>query len=603
VTSSRLRFHTLPPRYGHQPKFDPVDHDRSPPLRDLGREHCSFIAVIFAEPRDKEGALAIAQAFKRSLSAVYLAATIRLNLLKTSAHSEQVFGSTSEHPIVGAARGPGERRNLIMRYNSREAFKTTSPEDICHCGRLKRYKNCCAPLPEIERRSRVNSLSLEQRSVLTLDAMQYFFLNGTGDKADVLRNNITEDRVSQFYRYLADLWPPDLDTFTALRSLSDPQRLSGYYVGWVRPETILRSITRISLYSDRLFISQPFHLPWQMRDEYDPVQHPGEAKLDTHRWALAMLLLEPWVRTGMVVLVPDPAAFDDDLRTAFLDAGKRREAEGKITIDSRDHDQIEEIWKGDFIQQFYSLPDEEIIARLSKHGLTKAQIPGILRYVEKQRENPYFVPHVLSEAGGTLETLSIPVIEETILTCGLTRAFPFTNIHGKWRELLDRASDLPEDAQVWSPLTQAFSRLEFDFLDGFDASIAFDIREDGRLESFRRFLRKTWKTIDGTTSVDAADRHARDLSDELTSEYAEARAEWQVIHQRFQSSMRKNAAAAFFGIVTSLFTTGSIGVALSLACSLFTAKGDAGLLRDELAQFRAKVPLSLFIDIAATKSE
>ena len=484
----------------------------------------------------------------------------------------------------------------MRRYDQIEAFKNTAAGDICHCGRLKRFRDCCGPLSEDGRIGRIATLSLADRSRTTVAAVKYFF----GHDPQALRENVTDDRVSEFYSVIADIWPARMSAPSFLSSLKSPSDFSAFYVGWVRPETILRSLTRVGLYTERILVAQPFHLPWNYKDDYDPVMHPAEVRVDTHRWATVMLYLEPWIEDGLVTLIPEPDDFDPTLRDAFNSSGLRRQRDGKIKIDPEDLDRLSEIFKAEHGLNFMSLPDDTIIRNLKATvGLGEAQVPSMLEYIHRFREsNANFIEGALSTTGtGVLQRMSVSTIEGTVYTCGLTGAFPFSDLRGKWNELLEYSEQLPEDAKIWTPLTAAFSRLSFDFLDGYDAKFAYEIRQDGRLIGFRNFLHDMWKKIDGSPSADAAERHARDLADRLTWEHETAKNEWTVIHRKYDSAIKKSAVSTAIGGVVGGFATGMLGVAASLGVHLFQTREDAKNLKGDVANFRTKFPIALFIDI------
>lgn len=502
---------------------------------------------------------------------------------------------------------------MATRYDRTIAFETTKADDICHCGRLKRFARCCAQLDARDREARSRTLTLQVRSQLTVDAVRYFFDTGpagASDEAERLKRNMTADRVAHFYRYLADLWPADLQAINSLDSLRANNQLSGFYVGWVRPEWTLRSVNRASLYADRILVEQPFHLPWMLRDEYDPIQNPNQMRPDTHRWATVMLLLEPWIRDGFVILVPAPDDYDSALREAFLASGLRRERDGLVNVHPDDFAQIEEVAKQEFFRGLNSLADDVIARRIKETGdFTDDQIPGMLSYIKSLRErDPFYLEGVMPE-GGFLQKLSIPTIELTTLTCGLADAFPFTDLRGKWDELLKNVDAMPDDAAVWTPLSKAFSQLKFDFLDGYDSRLAYRMREDGRLLRFRSYLKDIWEKVHGSPDVDAAERYARDLTERLVVEYDAARAEWNLMRQRYATKVKKDALVYGFGGVgaaatsafSGLLSEGLLGVVLSFGLYMFRAKEDAKMLEAEIATFRARVPLSLFIDIELQK--
>jgi hypothetical protein len=69
--------------------------------------------------------------------------------------------------------------------------------------------------------------------------------------------------------------------------------------------------------------------------------------------------------------------------------------------------------------------------------------------------------------------------------CHATGAFPYMNVKFRWKEILGARQDLDATARVWSPLTNAFQKLDFKFLDHVDSKFACSIRQDGRLEGLR----------------------------------------------------------------------------------------------------------------------
>ena len=185
-------------------------------------------------------------------------------------------------------------------------------------------------------------------------------------------------------------------------------------------------------------------------------------------------------------------------------------------------------------------------------SLDKNSAPGLIEYIQKARASEPFYIEGAVNAGSTMDTFAMPTIEHAILSCGHTRAFPYTDMRTPCgKDLLDSVDDLPAEAQIWTPLSKAFSNLQFQFLDGYSADFAFELRQDNRLQNFRRYLRSIWKAIDGSTSADEAERHARDLADELESAYAEAQSEWKFIHQRFNTKVKQSATSKAFSAVAA----------------------------------------------------
>jgi len=113
--------------------------------------------------------------------------------------------------------------------------------------------------------------------------------------------------------------------------------------------------------------------------------------------------------------------------------------------------------------------------------------------------------------------------------CQLIGAFPYTNLKARWNEILSGRGEMDGTAQLWSPLTNAFQQLKFKFLDRVDSKFACSIRQDGRLEDVRPYLRRLWIAVGGEADPAKSDALARDFRDELGQAFNEAKAEWYAI--------------------------------------------------------------------------
>lgn len=488
-----------------------------------------------------------------------------------------------------------------MRYDQAEAFaQGLGDDELCHCGRLRPYRLCCkryvTSSKDIERR--ILGLTLQERTRLTVGAVREFLLGGS--RSDLLSvEYFTTDRVARFYRYISDVWPHRMRPLDALEAVRDDRLLTGYFAGDPRPETVLQNLARVSLYTDRVLIPQPFYTPWQMAAEFDPVRHPEKVMQDTRRWAVMTLLLAPWIDAGMVIYVPDPADYDGRLREACLAAGKRRAAQGEIIIPPDDIAKHEEHFKQDFIRGLQGNSDEALVARARESiGLRDEQVESFLAEIHRQRDrDPFYLPGI-SGHGEHILRISSPVIEETLLTCGKTNAFPYTDMRGKWMEIAKHIQALPADAETWSPLSRAFLDCKLEFLDLVDAPLAFSVREDGYLQSFRDFMRDLWRAIDGSIDERAFSSVARDMADRLRHEHEIATSEWATIHRRYDVAVRGSAiGAAVAGLTSALATHGYIGIGISLVAHMLFSGNERRKLNSELANFRAKVPMSLFINV------
>jgi hypothetical protein len=173
--------------------------------------------------------------------------------------------------------------------------------------------------------------------------------------------------------------------------------------------------------------------------------------------------------------------------------------------------------------------------------------------------------------------------------CQATGAFPYTNVKFRWKEILGARQDLDATAQVWSPLTNAFQQLKFKFMDKVDSRFACSIRQEGRLEGFRSFMRHLWNTVGGEPDASKSEVFARDFRDELTQAFSNAKADWDAIDRE----LLKWAVPTLGGAMA----TGAFSLALPVAG--FAVAGVGEIIQAEMKrrEFRRKVPMSVFIDL------
>lgn len=140
----------------------------------------------------------------------------------------------------------------------------------CPCGSGKKYKNCHLGKPLSPERS-VNA-----RNRILLRAAQDIFGFGQGRNWQDFKRNISGQEIRRFYEVQAALWPPETDWLAIVPN--QEANLRGLYLGDIRPELILRNIIRFSLYSDQIFVVDPFHNPWIIKPEYNPIEILSSSK-------------------------------------------------------------------------------------------------------------------------------------------------------------------------------------------------------------------------------------------------------------------------------------------------------------------------------------
>jgi hypothetical protein len=308
----------------------------------------------------------------------------------------------------------------------------------------------------------------------------------------------------------------------------------------------------------------------------------------------------------MVRFIPDPTDFDLKLKWQFIEAAERRIralGESHERDAEADAERMEPLFKLDFMRTHYSLPRERLAKAFLSGGTPPEKIEGMLDYARQQRDADPFALEDEDLDDGQLAILrSAGNLETTLLIAEATGAFPYCDMITRWHELLGAADDLNEVAQLWTPLTKAFSEIPFRFLNNVDPSFAYRMREEERLVSLRTFLRRLWNELSASPDTASMERRAKVFAEELQSEYQLAQADWTCIERDSQKTTSQAAwAAGIAGVGAALTTTGFLGVALSALGFGAWAWKELKRQEERFEEFRHKVPMSVFIDLAAAQ--
>jgi len=419
-----------------------------------------------------------------------------------------------------------------------------------------------------------------------LDAMSDIF--GMERPWNKVKDGMTDAQIREFYRFIADLWPINTNPQITMPP-PDDSTLRALYLGENEPEMMLENVFRFCLYADQILLVNPFDNPNVMAEQFNPIHHPGEWKLQTIRLVYHLMLLTPWIEAGLVVLIPDPGDFNRQLRVKTWDLAAAR-LRGWRPSDE-DLDQSAAMQRARKTMLLYPRSYMERMTREANPGISDEVVRKVLEQMEDERANDPLLPNdTIDRMPGQFEAGRLGAnLEMGMYICQATGAFPYTNVKFRWKEILGARQDLDATAQVWSPLTNAFQQLKFKFMDKVDSKFACSIRREGRLESFRSFMRRLWNTVGGEPDASKSEVFARDFRDELTQAFSNAKADWDAIDRE----LLKWAVPTLGGAMA----TGAFSLALPVAG--FAVAGVGEIIQAEMKrrEFRRKVPMSVFIDL------
>jgi hypothetical protein len=433
----------------------------------------------------------------------------------------------------------------------------------CFCGSGKKYKHCHYGKPFHPERE----VSLHQRNRIILSAAIDIFGFSKRRSWSDFKKNISGDQICRFYEVQVNLWTPETD-WAAI--MPDPDgKLRGLYLGDIPPELTLQNLIRFSLYSDHLFVIDPFHNPWILRPEYNPLENPDQYKADTLNLINFLFTVAPWIEAEILYLIPDPGNINVNFK--WETAALAKERIGHRQPDERDLKEAFAVGRAQLRRALFALPEERLFAALEKTGLqlTDERKRQLLIYARQQScSDPVAWERPVAEnlqEGQMLFVRGGVNLETALLICDVTGAYPYTNMFTRWREIVEAREQMSETARVWSPLTKAFQDLDFRFL-----NYVAEIKDFFLLDSY-----------------------VRDCNDRLKNEYRKAQADWLKIEESFVKWMGAGASVAA-GFITGHL----VPDVASLSAVTLNTLGQLSRRYFKREQFRKSNPMSVFIDLS-----
>lgn len=463
----------------------------------------------------------------------------------------------------------------------------------CPCGSRRRFASCCDfdrvrdQLPTALVR---DNAPLKERNELLLEGIDD--LIGKRTRLDEIKDHMSADLVRRIYKLVASVFPYGTELEHVLPPATDGLR--SLYIGFTHPLNMPSQVTRYALYTDEIVLVNPLLNPTSMAPRANPILDPAPFRDNTLKSIVALKLLREWIDSGLIRLVPDPCDFDYQLRKKTWALAEKRVNETGITEDDLRSAASEA--EEDVQRYIYGMPDDLLYDRLRMlfPGKTAAEIDEILKERARMRdEDPLALPN--PETIGAQYSITRGVnLELGSFIAQATGAYPYTDNKLVWSDIMAALKSFPEDAETWSPVTKAFQQFEFRFLNNVNPRFALQLRQDGRLESLRHFMRQLWLDLQSKKPTSDV---TRSYCDELTNEYKKAQAEFDQIKIDLTKDIGIGAATGI-GLAAGSLMLGTLEVALPT--SGFIVKGVFDLLNTKLKsdQFRHRNSMSVFVDLA-----
>jgi len=413
----------------------------------------------------------------------------------------------------------------------------------------------------------------------------------------------TPTAIREVYQAVMTVWPRD-DSYA--RTLSEEHEASsGLYVGVYEPHSVIKGVTRHSLYSERLILIDPLMFPPRIREEYNPLAHPEQYRETTVKWIWLWFAMAPWIEADLVHFIRPPGDFDpllDAEAVRITEDRYARHAELEYSRKNFDEDQIEE-WFGSMRRQMVlAQPDEYFAERFreSKPDATDEEIRSLIDYLQKLRDSdPFFIePPRDRDSSQIIHASSGTNYEMAKWTAAMTGSHLITDIRQRWLEIaIDRAEAKVDDSG-WTPFAKAFHDLPFRYLNNVPIESALTLRCEDRLLDLRAFLRKIWRTSvsDDPFSAESAESLALELHERVN----EAQLEWDKIERDLGKWLGTELAVGALSLGPSIAVGGAQWAAAALAVGAVTTLVTSRKLRSEVPR---RYPAAFFADLRAKSKQ
>lgn len=393
-------------------------------------------------------------------------------------------GSTQYQDAFGRTSGAHQ----YLRRKERGA--DLGPNDFCGCGSGRKFKRCCKELADAERPS-WDVYGIRERNLMLCRSVEDTLGLTAGKTWDDVRRELSDEQVKRIHEAFSSLWPEDTDLVELLpRPRGDTFR--AVYLGASDPRTVEATILGWLPYFDEVVLAHPFLHALRIKPEFSPTKSPSQHKAQTLKNVLLLLMLEPYISSGYVHLIPDPGDFNAQFGMSALQMAKERTADWKPGRQSGNR--LEALFKDDQHRLLGQLP-ESSLGRLFHRAMPEAsdaEIESAIAYMKSElATDPYALlqPIEPGDAGAQFLCLKGYGLEAAMYLAALTGSSIYTDVDAHWQQLhmhalqADRAA-----ASVWTPVVESLRVVDFSI--DMSAPTLLEVRRAGRFGDMRAAMRR-----------------------------------------------------------------------------------------------------------------
>jgi hypothetical protein len=342
--------------------------------------------------------------------------------------------------------------------------KNIGANDFCGCGSAYAFKDCCQRLSAPERPS-WEVYGLRERNLMFCNAIKGILGLSDGASWEDVRRNLSDEQVKRIHRAFASLWPEDTD-LASLLPRPNPKVLRSVYMGFSDPRTVEAAVLGWLPFVDEIMLVNPFFLGTRMNPEFSPIESPTGHKMQTLKNVMLLLVLEPFIRAGLVHLVPDPGEVSAPHGHHVREVLTRRTDGWKPP-------------KGRSLHHFLKLAEEEtqrviwMLPEAYQRRFIADQMPEadaemterVIAYFKRRAEaDPYTLlqPLPAGEDGAQNQIFKGLSLEAALYVASLTGSIIHVDTEAHWAQLLRDAQPAYAPSQsTWEPVRRALGEISF----------------------------------------------------------------------------------------------------------------------------------------------
>ena len=441
-----------------------------------------------------------------------------------------------------------------------------------------------------------NLESYQQLNLKFYDALSQIFNLKKVKTWNELSKIITLDKISETYKVFGQIFSTDLDRYSILPKNDPKLKMTSIFHGAPDGMTIINNIARHSLYTDEIIVFHPLQNPNITSQKYDPITKPNLWRNEFVNSLYFYIVLQKWVRSGLVHMIESPFNFDIEARRKLIEQAKLRvESSGDIMNEPEIRGELDEMQREKLKRSLLGSPISAIEKTLSRTfpKLPENQIKLMaIELKEREKKLPLYVDFgddqteslMLSDSGGNIEMIDA--------LCNLTGANSYTT-----QKSIKRQLELRGTNPFWTKFGSLYSGLDLTYLDKVDTSFALMIRQEDRISGLRKTFRELSSFLEQTELDKISDDKILHFKDKFNEEVKRSEVEWMKI---IDDAKKINITSLVGGNVIGAFIDPTkiiipaVGIPSSIIINEYFKKRG-------LKSYRSKDPYSVFVDLKNNK--